>query len=134
MPKLFRFLVQLLLCYRFLISINILFFVFFWAFWEIPIRVRLLMFVRKRIDHFNQTNNWNTKYQKNDTPKQPTQSPHTHIENRTSPKTGNPLSLYILLTILTIKIYIYISTKSLEYPQTKHTHLTPVYVKHVENF
>lgn len=69
----------------------------------------------------------NTK-KKNDTPEQPTQSPHTHIENRTSPKPNTlslSLSLYILLTILTIKIYIhiYISTKSLVYPQNK-THIS----------
>lgn len=108
MPKVFRFLVQLLLCYRFLISISILSFVIFWAFWEIPIRVRLLMFVRKQIDHFNQTNIWNTKYQKkNDTPEQPTQSPHTHIENRTSPK-PKTLSLSVHTTNYTNYQYIYI--------------------------
>lgn len=128
MPKVFRFLVQLLLCYRFLISISILFFVIFWAFWEIPIRVRLLMFVRKQIDHFKP--NKYLKYQipkkKNDTPEQPTQSPHTHIENRTSPK---PNTLSLSLSVHTTNytnyqnISIYISTKSLVYPQNK-THIS----------
>lgn len=53
--------------------------------------------------------------------KQPTQSSNTHIETWTSPKLETPpFSLYILLTILTILI----STLSLVYPQTNHTHLS----------
>lgn len=53
-------------------------------------------------------------------------STHSH-RKQNKPKTEYPLSLslYILLTILTIKIYlhIYISTKSLVYPQNK-THFS----------
>lgn len=69
----------------------------------------------------------NTKKKKNDTPEQPTQSPHTHIENRTSPK---PNTLSLSLSVHTTNytnyqntIYIYISTKSLVYPQNK-THIS----------
>lgn len=130
MPKVFRFLVQLLLCYRFLISISILFFVIFWAFWEIPIRVRLLMFVRKQIDHFKP--NKYLKYQipkkKKMTPQNSPRNLHTLTSKTEQAQNRIPslsLSLYILLTILTIKIYIhiYISTKSLVYPQNK-THIS----------
>lgn len=131
MPKVFRFLVQLLLCYRLLISISILFFVIFWAFWEIPIRVRLLMFVRKQIDHFKP--NKYLKYQipkKKMTPQNSPRNLHTLTSKTEQAQNRKPsLSLSVHTTNYTNyqNISIYISTKSLVYPQKQDTHLTPVY-------
>lgn len=127
MPKVFRFLVQLLLCYRFLISISILFFVIFWAFWEIPIRVRLLMFVRKQIDHFKP--NKYLKYQipkKKMTPQNSPRNLHT-LTSKTEQAQNRIPSLFLSVHTTNYTNYqnisIYISTKSLVYPQNK-THIS----------
>lgn len=71
------------------------------------------------------------KYQipkKKMTPQNSPRNLHTLTSKTEQAQNRKPsLSLYILLTILTIKIFIYISTKSLVYPQKQDTHLTPVY-------
>lgn len=103
------------------------FFVIFWAFWEIPIRVRLLMFVRKQIDHFKP--NKYLKYQipkKKMTPQNSPRNLHTLTSKTEQAQNRIPsLSLSVHTTNYTNyqNISIYISTKSLVYPQNK-THIS----------